>query len=53
MYKKHFNKEKGCKKPFAILKKEMLYIGKMFWVLHSEYAIAEERNKVLATLKGM
>lgn len=51
MYKKHFNKEEGCKKPFAILEKQMLFVGKMRWVLHSEYSTAQERNEVLAKLK--
>lgn len=51
MYKKHFNTLKGCKTPYAILKKEMIFIGSLMWVLHSEYPSAKERNDVLAKLK--
>lgn len=52
MFKKHFNIEKGCKTPFAILEKQMVYVGRMTWVLHSEYLSAEERNKVLEELRS-
>lgn len=52
MYKKHFNIEKGCKTPFAILEKQMLFVGKMRWVLHSQYETAQERNKVLSDLRS-
>lgn len=53
MYKKHFNKEEGCKKPYEILRKEMIFIGKMSWVLHSAYATEDARNNVLQILKEL
>ena len=53
MYKKHFNKVQGCKKPFAILRKEMIFVGKMSWVVHSAYATEEARNSALKLLKSM
>lgn len=51
MFKKYFNTEKGCKTPFAVLEKQMVYIGHMMWVLVSEHPTAKERNEVLKDLR--
>lgn len=51
MFKRHFNTLQDCKTPFAILEKKMLSIGKLTWVLHSEYSSASERNLMLENLE--
>ena len=51
MFKRRFNTLQDCKTPFAILEKKMLSIGKLTWVLHSEYSSASERNLMLENLE--
>lgn len=36
--------------PWQIIKKEMIYIGKLTWVFHSKYKTAKERNDAFEKL---
>lgn len=49
-FKRHFDKEIGCKTPWAILEKKMIFVGRLTWVLHSKYDTPQERNEVLEKL---